>query len=317
MRADRLISLLLLLQRQGRVTAAQAAAELEVSPATARRDLEALSSAGVPVYAQPGRGGGWQLLGGARTDLTGLTAGEAQAVFQALGAAALRDADTRGATAKLLRALPAPLRTDATTLAASVHHDRRRWGDPEPPDEDAWVPALRAAIVARRELEVHYRSRGRPAEVRVVRPLALVDKAGAWYLVADDERGRRTYRTSRIEHVEPTGAEFARPGDFDVLDYWRQDTDEVEARRGRVSARVRARADIAGVLTGQFGRYCEAGEPDQTGWVPMVVSAHLPVALAEQLAGWGARVEVVEPDEVRRELARIGAELVGSYGSGT
>src|SRR5690349_12459789 len=127
-RADRLVAALLLMQSRGRVTAAELAAELEVSVATARRDLEALSTAGIPVYPQAGRGGGWSLLGGARTDLSGLTASEAQALFLLAGPAAARTPQMRSAVRKLVRALPGTFRADAEAAAGAVVIDTARWG---------------------------------------------------------------------------------------------------------------------------------------------------------------------------------------------
>lgn len=127
MRADRLVATLLLMQARGRVTAAEVAAELEVSIATARRDLEALSAAGVPVYPQPGRGGGWSLVGGARTDLTGLTSTEARALFLLAGPAASLDPSVRSALRKLVQALPGTFRADSEAAAAAVVVDSTRW----------------------------------------------------------------------------------------------------------------------------------------------------------------------------------------------
>src|SRR5689334_14748354 len=128
MRADRLVATLLVLQARGRVTAAELAAELEVSVATARRDLEALSTAGVPVYPQPGRGGGWSLVGGARTDLSGLTSTEARALFLLAGPAAAVAPPIRSALRKLVRALPDTFRADAEAAADSVVVDPAGWG---------------------------------------------------------------------------------------------------------------------------------------------------------------------------------------------
>ena len=135
MRADRLIAILLLLQQRERITASEVARELEVSERTARRDLEALSSAGVPVYAMPGRGGGWRLLGGARTDLSGLTAGEARALFLVAGPASTATPTVKAALRKLLRALPEPFREQAEAAATALVVDPRQWGSgqPEPP----------------------------------------------------------------------------------------------------------------------------------------------------------------------------------------
>src|SRR4051812_35353918 len=191
MRADRLVAVLLLMQARGRVTAAEVAAELEVSVATARRDLEALSAAGVPVYPQAGRGGGWQLVGGARTDLTGLSASEARALFLLLGPASSTAPDTRAALRKLLRALPGSFRADAAAAAETVVVDRAGWG------EEAWerpvVTLLTDAVVARRVVEFDYAGRGGAPGRRRAEPWGLVDKDGTWYLVAGTPSGRRTF----------------------------------------------------------------------------------------------------------------------------
>ncbi|MGH3545431.1 MAG: helix-turn-helix transcriptional regulator, partial [Mycobacteriales bacterium] len=129
MRADRLVATLLLMQARGRVTASELADEFEVSVATSRHDLEALSAAGIPVYPQPGRGGGWSLLGGARTDLSGLTATEAQALFLLVGPAASTAPKVKSALRKLVRALPDTFRTDAEAAVNAVVIDPARWGE--------------------------------------------------------------------------------------------------------------------------------------------------------------------------------------------
>jgi predicted DNA-binding transcriptional regulator YafY len=130
MRADRLVAALLLMQVRGRVTAAELASELEVSVGTARRDLEALSAAGIPVYPQPGRGGGWSLVGGGSTDLSGLSAAEAQALFLLAGPAAAVSGEAKAALRKLVRALPQTFRADAEAAARATMIDPTRWGEP-------------------------------------------------------------------------------------------------------------------------------------------------------------------------------------------
>src|SRR4051812_44797464 len=149
MRADRLVATLLLLQTRRRVTAADVAAELEVSERTARRDLEALSAAGIPVYAQPGRGGGWELVGGARTDLSGLTADEARALFQVAGPAAAATPELKAALRKLVRALPEPFRAGAETVASSVIVDPGGWGRRRRPHRPPMLDPLQDAVAAR------------------------------------------------------------------------------------------------------------------------------------------------------------------------
>src|SRR5688572_25316483 len=178
MRADRLVSSVLLMQARGRVTAAELAAELEVSVATARRDLEALSAAGIPVYPQPGRHGGWSLVGGARTDLSGLSAAEAQALFLLVGPAAAVSDEAKTALRKLLRALPAPFRTDAHAAASATLIDPAAWGSLDP-HRPSGVGPLQAALVRQRRIRFTYQARPRTPD-----PWALADKADVWYLIA-------------------------------------------------------------------------------------------------------------------------------------
>ncbi|MEU8357267.1 WYL domain-containing protein [Nonomuraea sp. NPDC048882] len=311
MRADRLVAALLLMQARGRVTAAELAEELEVSVATARRDLEALSTAGIPVYPQAGRGGGWSLLGGARTDLSGLTAHEAQALFLLAGPAAPAAPEVRSALRKLLRALPQTFRADAEAAAGAVVVDPTRWGEPEK-ERPALVRVLQDAVVRRRKVRLAYEGRsgrGSRAE-RVVEPWGLVAKDDVWYLLAGTERGRRTFRVDRIAGAEVTELEFERPDDFALAREWEEVVAEMERRRSTVSATVLISARFLPVLRDHFGRHFEVVGDEPDGRVRVRVAAPMPLTIAEQLAGWGARVEVVEPEEVRAELARIGAELV-------
>src|SRR5689334_14042754 len=155
MRADRLVAALLLMQARGRVTAAGLAAELEVSVATARRDLEALSAAGIPVYPQPGRGGGWSLIGGARTDLSGLSATEAQALFLLAGPAAASSDAARAALRKLVRALPRTFRADAEAAASATMIDPTGWGERDRHRPEL-AGVLQAAVIRRRKVRLTY-----------------------------------------------------------------------------------------------------------------------------------------------------------------
>ncbi|WP_456826178.1 helix-turn-helix transcriptional regulator [Cellulomonas sp. P5_E12] len=303
---------LLLMQSRGRVTAAEVAAELEVSVATARRDLSALSTAGIPVYPQPGRGGGWSLVGGARTDLTGLTASEAQALFLLVGPAAGRSFEATSALRKLVRALPATFRADAEAAGRAVVVDPAGWGAtarPRPP----WVDELQGAVVRRRQVQLTYDGRSRGVSTRTVDPWALVDKDAVWYLVAGTTSGRRTFRLDRIASLTVLDTVAARPDDLDVAEVWSSVVDDVEERRSRVSATVLAPPFLLSVLRGQFGRHVTVLGADDDGRVRVQVASHTARSVAEHLAGLGAAVEVLEPAAVRAELATLGAELVARY----
>ena len=324
MRAERLVAALLLMQARGRVTAAELAGELEVSVATARRDLEALSVAGIPVYPQAGRGGGWSLLGGARTDLSGLTSAEAEALFALVGPSAGLVPEARSALRKLVRALPDTFRADAEAAATAVVVDPGRWGEAGAADEarrPALVDTLQRAVVRRRRVRLDYAGPGRGPSTRVVDPWGLVDKGDHWYLVAGTEAGQRTFRLDRVLRAEVTDLPAERPADFALADAWERVVDEVERIRGGVSATVLVPARYVDIVRDHFGRHCvvegRVADDGPVGRVRVRVSADHALSIAEQLAGWGGRVEVVEPEAVRALLARLGSELVERYGPGS
>jgi predicted DNA-binding transcriptional regulator YafY len=316
MRADRLVATLLLMQARGRVTAAEVAEELEVSVATARRDLEALSSAGVPVYPQPGRGGGWSLVGGARTDLSGLTAAEARALFLLVGPAAAVVPEAKSALRKLVRALPGTFRADAEAAADAVVLDPARWGE-RTRDRSPVLELLQEAVVRRREVRFTYAARGRERAERTVQPWGLVAKDEIWYLVAGTERGQRTFRVDRIGEPVLCAGTFERPAGFDLSAEWERVVTEVEHRRSLVSATVLVAERFVYVLQDQYGRHCEVLDTLPDGRVRVRLAAPTPLMIAQPLAGWGAMVEVMVDVEdspgVRAELARLGAELVARY----
>lgn len=312
MRADRLVATLLLMQSRGRVTATEVADELEVSVATARRDLEALSSAGIPVYPQPGRGGGWSLLGGARTDLSGLTASEAQALFLLVGPAAAIAPDAKAALRKLVRALPGTFRADAEAAASAIVIDPARWGENDR-ERPTLVKSLQAAVVRRRKVRLGYVNRARERTERLIDPLGLVDKDDIWYLIAETDGGRRTFRVDRVTEAVVTDLPAARPADFDLAAEWDRVVGEVEQQRSLVSATVHVEARFVSVLRGQFGRHCQVEGTHDDGRARVRLAAPTALDIARHLAGWGALLEVAESEPVRAELARIGRELVGRY----
>lgn len=314
MRADRLIAILLLMQARGRVTAAELADELEISVATARRDLEALSAAGVPVYPQPGRGGGWQLVGEARTDLSGLTASETRALFLLAGPAASIAPEVKSALRKLVRALPGTFRADAQAAASAVVIDPARWGE-RGKERPALVNELQTAVVQRRKVQLGYAGRSGPPSQRLVDPWGLVDKDDIWYLIAGTPKGQRTFRVDRITEAALTEEPADRPDDFELAEAWRRVIDAMEQRRSTVLATVLIDARFVPIVQDHFGRHCEVLGTEDDGRIRLQVAAHMPQSIAEQLAGWGNAVEVLEPESVRGELARIGAELVEQYSS--
>jgi predicted DNA-binding transcriptional regulator YafY len=312
-RADRLVAVLMLLQTRGRVTAAEVAAELEISERTARRDLDALGMAGLPVYSQPGRNGGWELLGGARTDLSGLTAAEARALFLVAGPSPASP-ELKAALRKLVRALPEPFRADAQAASSAVVVDPNEWGRakamrPPPPHLDA----LQRAVIEGEQVELGYLARNRVSSTRVVHPLGLAAKGTVWYLVADTDAGLRTFRVDRVTTARGTGEPAVRPEGFDLADAWKLITAEVDQLRAPVRAQAAANPGVVQLLRWVFDTLVRVGPIRPDGRVDVEIGGGRIGALAGQLAGFGADVEVFEPPELREELASIGSELAALY----
>jgi predicted DNA-binding transcriptional regulator YafY len=316
-RADRLVATLLLLQARGRVTAAEVAEELEVSERTARRDLDALATAGIPLYSQQGRGGGWSLVGGARTDLSGLTANEARALFLVAGPSSGATPEVKAALRKLVHALPEPFRADAETAATAVVIDPATWGRDAPPAgrRPQHLDPLQQAVVDGVQVRLGYAGRDKPAGERVVHPLGLVAKGPVWYLVADTDAGLRTFRVGRVTSVVPTGEPVVRPDGFDLAETWRRVVEEVDRKRAPLEVEARCDAGLLGALRGVLGTrlLIDDAEPDADGRVAITIAAHHVHAAAGELGGFGDQVEVIGPPEVRRRLAEIGAQLVARY----
>ena len=313
MRADRLVATLLILQRRSRVTAAEVAKELEISERTARRDLEALCTAGLPLYSQAGRGGGWSLLGGARTDLSGLTAAEARALFLVAGPSAAATPELSAALRKLVQALPEPFRDRAESAAASVVVDPGQWGERRRQRRPVHLAALQAATVDGEQVRLSYRSRDGAESVRVVHPLGLAVKGTVWYLVAGTTEGLRTFRVDRVEGVEPTGEPVVRPDGFDLEEVWRDVVDRVDDLRSPAEVWAVASPGIVDVLRWVFERRIEVGEPAPDGRVQVSVTGASVEVVAAQLAGFGDDLEITGPEEARATLGRIGRELVARY----
>jgi predicted DNA-binding transcriptional regulator YafY len=316
-RADRLVAILLLLQARGQVTAAEVAEELEVSERTARRDLEALGMAGLPIYSQQGRNGGWRLAGGGRTDLSGLTAGEARALFLISGPASPpASPQLKAALRKLVRALPEPLRAGAAAASEAVVVDPAGWDERIPPrPAPPFLDVVQQAVVEGQQVTLGYVARNQEPSTRVVHPLGLAAKGSTWYLVADTEAGLRTFRVDRMTAVQPTGQPVVRPAGFELAQAWKLIRDEIEQRRTPVRARALARPDVVPVCRWIFGNRVRIGPAGADGRVEVELRGHHIESLASDIAGLGASLEVVDPPELRRHLARVGVELTSTYGS--
>ena len=319
MRASRLVSLLLLLQTRGQLTAAELAAELEVSIRTVHRDVEALAQSGVPIYAERGLHGGIRLVDGYRTRLTGLTADEAEALFLSglPGPAAELGLGTVVAAARLkvLASLPGELRGRATRLVERFHLDAAAWfqaGEPVPQ-----LAPLADAVWNGQRVDIDY-DRGETVATRRLDPLGLVLKAGVWYLVAVADGDVRTYRVSRVRSTRALDERVERPHDFDLAAFWAESSAAFEREAPRIEVVVRADPERLGHLQDAVGgrtvsvaERLPASDPD--GWLHLRLNLDWPEEAAFRLLGAGSAIEVLEPVKVRERLVRIARRTLANY----
>ncbi|MFI1222051.1 MULTISPECIES: helix-turn-helix transcriptional regulator [unclassified Streptomyces] len=323
MKSDRLLSVLLLLQTRGTVPATELAERLDVSVRTVYRDVEALSAAGVPVYAERGRYGGIALLPGFRTDVTGLTADEARALFVFTAddahAALGLDAALASALRKVMAALPAPHRPAAEETSRRVLVDPVRWMSG--PRAAVDVAELHEAVLADVRLRLRYRHSGAdtPSDY-TVDPYGLVVKAGVWYLVADLDGDPRLFRADRVHTADATGDPVRRRAGAELAAVWQTLRAEVEERPSAVRLRVRVhrpRLELfrrlnAGALTGEPRP--DAPRPGEAPgeWL-LAELAVSEIGWARSLLAFGAAVEVLDPPEARTLLAEAAAQVVAVY----
>ena len=319
MRASRLVSLLLLLQTRGHMTAAELARELEISIRTVHRDVEALAESGVPIYAERGLRGGIRLVDGYRTRLTGLTADEAEALFLSglPGPAAELGLGTVMAAARLkvLAALPGELRGRATRLVERFHLDAAGWFQADEP-----VPSLATladAVWSGLRVDIEY-DRGQTVSSRFLDPLGLVLKAGVWYLVALAEGQPRTYRVSRVRAATTLDERVERPPDFDLATFWAESSAAYEREAARVDVTVRADPERLDHLRTAVGSQAVASAEriavaDPDGWIRLRLRLDWPDEVPARLLAAGTSIEVLDPPDIRDRLARIARRVADRY----
>lgn len=319
MRASRLLSMLMLLQLRGKMPGARLAELLEVSVRTIYRDIDALSAAGIPIYAEPGRDGGIALHEGYRTRLTGLTRSEAEAL--ALGGPGGQagelglGAEAVAARLKLMASLPADHAAGAERVARRYHVDPIPWYHRA--ETIAWLPMLADAVWHDRRVRIDYQGwRGRVSAT--VDPLGLVQKAGLWYLVAMLTGRPLTYRASNILKLDLLDEGFARPDDFDLPRYWMERRDAFEADLARHEAVIRiseeGRRILRAVNSAADLKVAATARPcGRPGWVEAEVAVELPDYAARQLLRLGTEVEVLAPEALRHALLREAAAVTDMY----
>ena len=319
MRASRLLAILMLLQTRGRMTADALAAEVEVSVRTIYRDIDQLSAADIPVYGDRGPSGGFALLDGYRTKLTGLTPAEAETLFLAGLPGLAAELGLGGALAaaqlKLTAALPERARAAAQRIAQRVHLDAVGWF--RSAEEARLLPAIAQAVWNETFLDVRYKM-GAGSVARRLKPLGLVLKAGVWYLVAQVREQTRTYRVAQMLEAAASEERFERPRDFDLAAAWTAAAQAYE--RGvyrdaavlRVSPKAMTRLEMLGAPVARAASET-AGPPEQDGWRRLTIPIESIDQAAADLIRLGTEIEVLEPAALRRRIADLARAVARVY----
>jgi predicted DNA-binding transcriptional regulator YafY len=320
MRADRLLSLLMLLQTRGKMSARALAEELEVTERTIYRDIEALEMAGVPIYAEPGRDGGYALVDRYRTSLTGLSEGEVRALFMLSIPAPLAELgvtqELKAAMLKLAAALPAARRDDEARVRDRFYLDAVDWehdGGPTP-----HLRVIHQAVWQDRRLAVKYRPVFSAEIEQTIDPYGLVVKAGDWNLVFAHRDRIRARRVSEFMDVCLTGESFRRPADFALEAFWKLWCAERAERRQQFHVRVRVAPGAREWLAFYLGTrvrdaLAHAGPPDAEGWFTLALTFEGLEMARARLLPLGGAVEVLEPDALRLSMADFAAQTLRVY----
>jgi predicted DNA-binding transcriptional regulator YafY len=316
-KADRLLSALMLLQAKGRVTERELAERLEVSQRTVHRDMEALSAARVPISAVRGSQGGWELEKGWRTQVPALDEAELRALLmaqpRAIGHPRLMAA-AESALNKLMAALPGPMRAQAAAMRERLHVDPTGWyGTGE---DLSMLGVVQQAVADERKLAFDYTRADGQKGPRTVDPLGVVAKGLSWYLVAKGANGIRTYRVSRMEAVTPLASKFERPAQFDLASYWKESTAQFEGQRGQYAVRLRVAPSSERTLSMWCTRWAALDGQDAVGaegWVTVKAEFESEGHARFVVLGMGTRARVIEPVELGRSVA---AEVEAVAGRG-
>jgi predicted DNA-binding transcriptional regulator YafY len=321
MRADRLLSLLILLQTRGSLTAQQLADELEVSVRTIYRDLQALSTSGVPVYAERGPGGGCSLLEGYRTNLTGLTPQEARALFMLSIPAPLDQLgvtqELKTALLKLSAALPASRRSEEESSRQRIHLDSSWWFQAE--EAVPCMPVIQQALWQDRKLHLNYRADFGTRVQQIVAPYGLVAKASVWYLVYAHPAGDiRALRVSRVAEAEILDRAFERPAGFDLAEFWKSWCAEFEDSRIQYMVTARISPELVQQLPNYFGDniqelLAQARPADADGWITLSLPFESLPAARARILGFGRAIEVLEPEALRKSVIDFAARITDFY----
>jgi predicted DNA-binding transcriptional regulator YafY len=318
MRADRLLSIVLLLQAHRQLSSRVLAERLEVSERTIHRDMDALSVAGIPVVAERGSSGGWQLLGEYRTNLTGLNESEIQSLFLSPSPRLLSDLKlqkaSEGALLKLLAALPAMHRHGAERARRRIYVDSAGWTRHD--ESVPLLPLIQDAIWNERKLRITYeRGPGCDAVERELDPLGLVAKGSAWYLVAGVDGSQRSYRISRISQATVLDERSVTPDDFDLAVYWEESASTFKSNLPKYQALFSVSPAVFPRLrfAGRFARVGDPVETTENGWITVPVGFDAEEIACEYALGFGPNLRVLEPESLQSKVTTAAKQVIEMY----
>ncbi|WP_368901639.1 helix-turn-helix transcriptional regulator [Oceanobacillus oncorhynchi] len=318
MRGDRFISILLLLQSQGRMTAKELSEKLEVSERTIYRDMEVLSGSGIPVFADRGQNGGWSLVDGYQTDLTGLKESEIRALFVPAAPQLLDDLGltrtSEDARNKVIASLPAAYRESAKDIWSRIHIDTSSWRGTK--EKIASFEVLKNAIWKNNKLNILYQRADGQTNHYIVQPLGLVAKGSSWYVIAAKENGDiRNYRASRIQSAVPSKETFERPVDFDIAAYWKNSKQAFIKALPTYEVWVNTSREMLPRLSFStyFARIIETASTDEKGWTRVKLAFDTKEEAKRFLLGFTDQMTVTEPVELHAEILRMAEAAVAHY----
>ena len=317
MRADRLLSILLLLQVHQRLTARELAQKLEVSERTILRDMEALGTAGVPVMAERGTGGGWHLVEAYQTRLTGLNTAEIQTLFFGPSSRLLADLGlgqaADAARIKLLASLPAVSRQSVEHTRQRLHIDGAGWYESR--ERLPFLSLLQEAVWTGRQVQMTYQRADGTIRERLAHPLGLVAKGTVWYLAAAVDRELRSYRVSRVQAARITDLPCVRPEDFDLAAFWTQSVADIKIGLPCYPAVVRVSPDcLARMRRSKHPRIEQEELPESDGWTRLSVLFEVEGEACECVIRAGAQMEAVEPASLRTRVREAAQKIAARHG---
>ncbi len=319
MRADRLLSILLLLQNRGKMTTKELAKELEVTERTIHRDMEALSATGIPIIAVRGKSGGWKLLDQYRTNLTGLKYDEIISLLISPSIQLLSDLDLSkewyDARQKMIAALPNSFRKESLDVWNRIHIDTSAWKQPSEKIDSFKI--LQEAIWQEKVLQIKYERADGKEIFRTVDPLGLVAKGSTWYLIASSDEKIRNYRASRLLTVEMTDKSFTRPDDFHLEKYWVESTQNFINTLPEYKAEVEVSPSIVHRMkfTGRFVQIENIEPPTADGWIPVSLRCDTEQEAIAYILGFGDQIRVIFPTSLQQEIYQMARKIVAFYKS--